>query len=43
MAYAAKKPDPWPKIFGYHEVFHSFTIMGSTSHFLAVAVFLLPK
>jgi hemolysin III len=43
MAYAAKKPDPWPKIFGYHEVFHSLTIMGSTSHFLAVAVFLLPK
>ena len=43
IAYAAKRPDPWPKVFGYHEVFHSFTIMGSASHFLAVAVFLLPK
>jgi len=43
IAYAAKRPDPWPKVFGYHEVFHSFTIMGSTSHFLAVAVFLLPR
>jgi hemolysin III len=43
IAYAAKRPDPWPRIFGYHEVFHSLTIMGSTAHFLAVAVFLLPK
>ncbi len=38
-----KRPDPWPSVFGYHEVFHSFTIMGSASHFLAVAVYLLPK
>jgi hemolysin III len=43
VAYAAKRPDPWPRVFGYHEVFHSFTIMGSASHFVAVAVFLLPK
>ena len=43
IAYAAKRPDPWPRVFGYHEVFHSFTIMGSASHFLAVAVFLLPR
>ena len=43
IAYAAKRPDPWPRVFGYHEVFHSFTILGSVSHFVAVAVFLLPK
>ena len=43
VAYALKRPDPWPSVFGYHEVFHSFTIMGSASHFLAVAVYLLPK
>jgi hemolysin III len=43
VAYAVKRPDPWPSVFGYHEVFHSFTIMGSASHFLAVAVYLLPK
>ena len=43
IAYAAKRPDPWPRVFGYHEVFHSFTIMGSASHFVAVTVFLLPK
>lgn len=43
IAYAAKRPDPWPSVFGYHEVFHSFTIMGSTLHYLAVAIYLLPK
>jgi hemolysin III len=43
VVYARKGPDPWPTVFGYHEVFHSFTIMGSTLHYLAVAVYLLPK
>ncbi len=43
IAYALKRPNPWPKVFGYHEVFHSLTIMGSVSHFLAVSVFLLPR
>jgi hemolysin III len=41
LAYATKRPDPWPKVFGYHEVFHSLTIMGSTLHFLAVSLFVL--
>ena len=43
VAYAAKRPNPWPRVFGYHEVFHSFTILGSAAHFITVAVFLLPK
>ncbi len=43
LAYAAKRPDPWPTVFGYHEVFHSLTLVGSACHFLAVAAFLLPK
>ncbi len=43
VIYALKRPDPWPSIFGFHEVFHSFTMMGSTFHYLAVAVYLLPK
>jgi hemolysin III len=23
VAYALKRPDPWPTVFGYHEVFHT--------------------
>lgn len=42
IMYAFRRPDPWPRVFGYHEVFHSFTVAGSVFHYLAVAVFLLP-
>ncbi len=31
--YALKKPDPWPKVFGFHEIFHIFVLLGSFSHF----------
>lgn len=26
VAYAMKKPNPWPRWFGFHEVFHAFTV-----------------
>lgn len=27
LAYASKKPNPWPGWFGFHEVFHTFTVL----------------
>ncbi len=33
----AKWPDPWPRTFGYHEVWHAFTIVAAVLHFSAVA------
>lgn len=27
VAYALRKPNPWPKWFGFHEVFHTFTVL----------------
>ena len=35
-AYALKRPNPWPGVLGYHEVFHALTIIGATLHFTAV-------
>lgn len=35
--YALRWPDPWPRVFGYHEVFHAFTIVAVLCHFAAVA------
>jgi hemolysin III len=32
-----KWPDPWPRTFGYHEVWHAFTIVAAVLHFSAVA------
>src|SRR3954462_15375632 len=35
-AYAIKKPNPWPDVFGYHEVFHAMTILAAICHYIAV-------
>lgn len=29
VVYARKRPDPFPRVFGFHEVFHLFVIAGS--------------
>src|SRR5487761_1831695 len=34
LAYAFHRPDPWPRVFGYHEVFHLATIAAAAA-FLA--------
>lgn len=36
--FATKWPNPSPKWFGFHEVFHSFTLGGWASHFAAAAL-----
>jgi hemolysin III len=33
-----KRPDPWPATFGYHEVWHSFTVLAGACHFAAIAL-----
>lgn len=33
VIYALKKPDPFPGILGFHEIFHLFVLAGSFSHF----------
>jgi hemolysin III len=37
LVYLTRWPDPSPRVFGYHEVFHAATIVGCTCHFIAVA------
>ncbi|HSL57449.1 MAG TPA: hemolysin III family protein [Acidimicrobiales bacterium] len=32
-----RRPDPWPRTFGYHEVWHAFTVVAAVLHFSAVA------
>jgi hemolysin III len=33
IIYGMKKPDPWPEVFGFHEIFHVFVLLGTLSHF----------
>ena len=37
LVYATRKPDPFPRWFGYHEVFHVFVIAACVCHFLAIS------
>jgi hemolysin III len=39
VAYALRWPDPWPRYFGYHEVFHTLVIAGSITHFALIAAY----
>jgi len=36
VVYLFRWPDPWPRTFGYHEVFHIMIIVGCICHFVAV-------
>lgn len=43
VVYARRRPDPVPRIFGYHEVFHALVILAAAAHFVAVAGFVVPR
>ncbi len=36
--YGFKFPNPSPKWFGFHEVFHSFTVLAFTTHYVGVSM-----
>ncbi len=38
---AGHRPDPSPRVFGYHEVWHSMVIGGSLCHYVAITLVLL--
>ncbi len=34
VIYGFQRPDPWPKVFGYHEIFHALVVFGAGCHYL---------
>jgi hemolysin III len=42
VVYATQRPNPSPRVFGYHEVFHALVIIAAATHFAAIAFFALP-
>lgn len=36
VVYATKRPNPFPRVFGYHEVFHAMVIAAAALHFAVV-------
>ncbi|MEX2159549.1 MAG: hemolysin III family protein [Dehalococcoidia bacterium] len=41
IIYAAGRPNPWPRIFGYHEIFHALVVAGSAVHYAAILVYIV--
>ncbi len=37
VVFATQRPNPWPKVFGFHEIFHAFVILAAVAHFVAFA------
>lgn len=42
LIYAIERPDPFPMVFGHHEVFHVFVLAGSALHFVFMSRYVLP-
>jgi hemolysin III len=42
VVYASGRPDPSPRVFGYHEVFHLLVIAAAALHYAVIAFAVLP-
>ena len=42
VIYAMKWPNPFPRVFGFHEIFHLFVIAGSVVFAIVITVWVLP-
>jgi len=38
VVYGLKRPNPSPRWFGFHEVFHALTVVGYSCHYIAVSI-----
>jgi hemolysin III len=43
LMYALKRPNPWPEVFGFHEVFHACTVIGAGTFAYIVVFVALPR
>jgi hemolysin III len=43
VVYARRRPDPFPRSFGYHEIFHLLVVVAVVCQYLTVGLFVLPR
>ena len=43
VIYGLKKPDWFPGVLGYHELWHLFVLAGSACHFVMMLLYVLPS
>ena len=42
VVYTSGRPDPSPRVFGYHEVFHALVLLAAGLHYAVIAFLVLP-
>lgn len=42
IIYARKRPDPWPRTFGFHEIFHSLVIAAAMLQWVVITHWVVP-
>jgi hemolysin III len=42
IVYASGRPNPWPKVFGYHEVLHALVIAAAALQYAVIAFAVIP-
>ena len=43
VTYALRRPDPFPSVLGYHEIFHVLTLVAVGCQYAAIAFYVLPR
>src|ERR1700733_7266183 len=43
VVYASGRPNPWPKVFGYHEIFHALVLAAAALQYAVIAFAVLPR
>jgi hemolysin III len=43
IVYASGRPNPWPRVFGYHEVFHALVLAAAALQYAVIAFAVLPR
>jgi hemolysin III len=41
IVYATRRPDPFPRVFGFHEVFHALVVAATLLHFTVIAAYVI--
>jgi hemolysin III len=41
ISYRRRRPDPFPSVFGYHEVFHTYVCAAAACQYAAIALFII--
>jgi hemolysin III len=42
VIYARERPNPWPGVFGYHEIFHGLVLVAAGIQYGVIAFVVLP-